>query len=198
VYLATSSTQVLPILISVKSDAQTALAAVRNAVSTSDRNLLPSVSLWNIDTILVGPHRSMSRALAMFASLLALLALVLTGIGIYGVMAYAVSQRTQEIGVRMALGATPHHVLTTVALEGLWPVAAGMIAGVACGAAVSGLLHSTLASPESSDFLYGVRFYDPATFLGLSLFLALIALLASLVPALHALRVDPMTALRYE
>jgi len=198
VYLATSSTQVLPILISVKSGPQAALAAVRSAVNVSDRNLLPSITLWNVDTMLVNPRRSMSRALAMFASLLALLALALTGIGIYGVMAYVVSQRTQEIGVRMALGATPHHVLTTVALEGLWPVAAGMIAGAACGAAVSALLHSTLASPESSDFLYGVHFYDPATFLGLSLFLALVALLASFVPALHALRVDPMTALRYE
>jgi ABC-type antimicrobial peptide transport system permease subunit len=63
---------------------------------------------------------------------------------------------------------------------------------------ISGILHSTLASPESSDFLYGVSYYDPLTFLGLSCFFAIVALLASLVPALHSLRVDPMIALRYE
>jgi len=159
---------------------------------------LPSLSLWNMETMLLNPRRSMARALAAFAAILALLALSLTGIGIYGVMAYAVSQRTQEIGVRMALGATSAQVLKSVVLQGLWPVAAGLVVGVACGAGVSGILHSTLAAPESSDFLYGVAFYDPATFLGLSCFLGLVALCASLAPARSALKVDPMVALRYE
>jgi ABC-type antimicrobial peptide transport system permease subunit len=147
---------------------------------------------------LVNPRRAMSRALAIFAAILALLALSLAGTGIYGVMAYAVSQRTQEIGVRMALGATSSHVLKSVALMGLRPVAAGMIIGIACGGGISGILHSTLASPESSDFLFGVSYYDPWTFLGLGCFLAIVALLASFVPALQALRIDPMIALRYE
>jgi len=151
-----------------------------------------------MDTMLLNPRRSMSKALAMFAAILALLALALAGVGIYGVMAYAVSQRTQEIGVRMALGATPGHVLKSVAWMGLRPVAAGMAVGIACGGAMSGLLHSTLASPETSDFLYGVPYYDPLTFIGLSCFLTVVALSTSLVPALHALKVDPMVALRYE
>jgi ABC-type antimicrobial peptide transport system permease subunit len=199
VYLATDSTGGYSlILIRVKSDPQSALAAIRNAAGESDKSLLPSLSFWNVETMLVNPRRSMARALAMFATTLALLALALAGIGIYGVMAYVVSQRTQEIGVRMALGAKPGHVLKSVALAGLWPVAAGMIAGFAGGAGMSLLLHSTLASPESSDFLYGVPFYDPWTFLGLSCFLALVALVASLAPALRALKVDPMVALRYE
>ena len=198
VYLATDPATIYPMLMSVKTDPQSALAAVRNAVGTYDKDLLPSLTLWNMDTMLVNPRRSMSRALAIFAAILALLALSLAGTGIYGVMAYAVSQRTQEIGVRMALGATPSHVLKSVALMGLRPVAAGMIIGIACGAGISGILHSTLASPESSDFLYGVSYYDPLTFLGLACFLAIVALLASLVPACHALRVDPMIALRYE
>jgi putative ABC transport system permease protein len=146
----------------------------------------------------INPRRSMSRALAVFAAILALLALALAGTGIYGVMAYAVSQRTQEIGVRMALGATPAHVLKDVALPGLWPVAAGMVIGIAGGGGISAILHSTLASPESSDFLYGVSYFDPLTFLGLSCFLIVVALLASLVPAHRALKVDPMIALRYE
>ena len=198
VYLATDPAQVFPIFLRIKSDPQSALAAVRDAVGSSDKDLLPSLSLWNMETMLLNPRRSMARALAAFAAILALLALSLTGIGIYGVMAYAVSQRTQEIGVRMALGATSAQVLKSVVLQGLWPVAAGLVVGVACGAGVSGILHSTLAAPESSDFLYGVAFYDPATFLGLSCFLGLVALCASLAPARSALKVDPMVALRYE
>jgi ABC-type antimicrobial peptide transport system permease subunit len=185
-------------LMRIKSDPRSALAAVRDAVGASDKSLLPGVSLWNMETRLLSPRRTMAQALAIFAATLALLALSLAGIGIYGVMAYMVSQRTHEIGVCMALGATPGHVLRDVAAHGLWPVAFGIIFGVAGGAAVSAILHSTLASPESSDFLYGVSYYDPWTFLGLSCFLAVVALFASLVPALQALNVDPMVSLRYE
>jgi hypothetical protein len=198
VYLAPDPTENLPILMNFKSDPQNALAAVRNAVGSSDKNLLPGLSIWNMDTMLLNPRRALSRALAVFAAILAVLALSLAGIGIYGVMAYVVSQRTQEIGVRMALGATSGHVLKSVALPGLWPVAVGMMVGIACGGGVSGMLHSTLASPESSDFLYGVPYYDPWTFMGVSIFLSVVALFASLVPALRALKVDPTIALRYE
>jgi putative ABC transport system permease protein len=98
----------------------------------------------------------------------------------------------------MALGATPGHVLNSVAQQGLWTVASGMIVGVACGGGMSWIVHGTLASPESSHFLYGVPYYDPWTFVGLSCLLAVVALLASLVPALRVLKVDPMVALRYE
>ena len=98
----------------------------------------------------------MAEALAAFAAILALLALALAGVGIYGVMAYIVSQQTPEIGVRMALGATAASVLRGVALPGLRPVAVGIIIGTVSGASLSGFLHSTLVSPETNDFLYGV------------------------------------------
>ncbi len=198
VYLATEPSMTYPIVLNVPNDPQAALGAVRTTVEEFDRNLLPSMSFWNTETMLVRPQRTLSKAMAIFATGLALLALSLAGIGIYGVMAYVVSQRTQEIGVRMALGATSRHIVKDVALQGLWPVASGLMIGLACGAGVSTVMHSTLAFPGSSDFLYGVRFYDPWTFLGISCFLAAVSVLASLIPAVKAINVDPMVALRYE
>jgi ABC-type antimicrobial peptide transport system permease subunit len=134
----------------------------------------------------------------MLAGILALLSLSLAGIGMYGVMAYVVSQRTREIGVRIALGATPGRILRGIGIEGLFPVAVGMVAGLAGGAALSLLLHRTLAFPGSIDYLYGVSFYDPFTFIAITVFLVTVSLIASLGPALKAISVDPLVALRYE
>ena len=198
VYLPTNAATINTTLIRCKGDPRIALQSVHHAVQQTDPNLLPGLSLWNADTTLVAPRRSMAQALATFAAILAFLALTLASVGIYGVMAYIVSQRTQEIGVRMALGATAGRVLRSVALPGLLPVVVGMIVGIASGAGLSGLLRSTLASPETNDFLYGVSYYDPWTFAGLACFLALVALLASLAPSIRALKVDPATALRCE
>ena len=100
--------------------------------------------------------------------------------------------------MRMALGATAGRILRSVALPGLRPVVAGMIIGIASGAGLSWFLHSTLVSPETNDFLYGVSYYDPWTFAALACFLALVALLASLVPAIRTVKIDPAVALRYE
>ena len=168
---------------SVKTDPQSALAAVRNAVGTYDGDLLPSLTLWNMDTMLVNPRRSMSRALAIFAAILALLALSLAGTGIYGVMAYAVSQRTQEIGVRMALGATPSDVLKNVALLGLRPVATGMIIGIACGVGISGILHSTASPNQRLSLWRPIMTLDASR---LVMFPRYCCSSVSLVPALHA------------
>lgn len=198
VYLAPDPAATYPILFNTGASQQTALAAVWQAVERLDPNLLPDLSLWNTETMLVHPQRTLARVMAAFAAGLALLAVSLAGVGIYGVMSYVVSQRTQEIGIHMALGARSADVLRSVALWGLKPVGAGMIIGLGCGATVSVVLHSTLASPGSSDFLYGVPFYDPWTFAGISGFLVAISLLASLVPASKAVRVDPMAALRCE
>ena len=136
--------------------------------------------------------------MAMFAAGLALLAVSLAGVGIYGVMSYVVSQRTHEIGIQMALGAHAGDVLKSVALWGLKPVGAGMIIGLGCGAAASAVLHSTLSFAGSNDFLYGVKFYDPWTFAVISCFLIAVSLVASLVPAVRAVRVNPTIALRCE
>lgn len=198
VYLAPDPTSTYPILLNVGTDQQAALPAVWKAVSGFDANLLPELSLWNLEAMLVRPQRTLARVMAMFAGGLALLAVLLAGVGIYGVMAYVVSQRTQEIGIQMALGARSSHVLRSICLWGLKPVIAGMLVGLGCGAAVSAVLHSTLSSPASADFLYGVRFYDPWTFAGITIFLVGVSVLASLVPALRAVKVDPIVALRYE
>jgi macrolide transport system ATP-binding/permease protein len=198
VYLAADPRLIEPIFVSLRGDQQIALAGVWKGLRSFDSNLLASVSIWNVDAMLLSPQRTLAKALATLAGILALLALVLAGIGIYGVMAYVVSQRTQEIGVRIALGATAGRVLKNIALEGLEPVVVGMVVGLAGGAGLSLVLHRTLAFPGSIDFLYGVSFYDPLTFFAITLFLIVVSLMASLGPALKAIHVDPLVALRYE
>jgi len=123
---------------------------------------------------------------------------VLAGVGIYGVMAYLVSQRVKEIGIRMALGASPKAVLRDVVLAGLRPVLVGMTVGFSLAAVIACLLQTSLAAPSSADLFYGVPFYDPATFLGLTGFVAAVAVAASAIPARRAIRVDPIVALRHE
>ena len=198
VYLASDPTLIQPVFLNLRGDTHTALAGLWGRFRTFDSDLLPSISLWNVDAMLLGPQRTLARALATLTTILALLALSLAGIGIYGVMAYVVTQRTQEIGLRIALGATAGHVLQRLVLEGLRPVLIGMVVGLAGGAGLSLLLHHTLAFPGSIDFLYGISFYDPLTFVAITAFLIVISLMASLGPGLKAIRVDPLVALRYE
>jgi len=140
----------------------------------------------------------MARTMAMFALLLAGVALGLAAVGIYGVMSYLVSQRTREIGIRMALGASVGGVLRSVIQQGLRPVIIGAGVGLAAALSVSGVLRHMLAFPSSPDLLFGVSVFDPLTFVGFSLFLAMVAALASAIPAFRATKVDPMEALRYE
>ena len=198
VYLATDPALIHPIFVTFRGDEQGALSATWEHIRNYDPNLLASVTFWNVDAVLLAPQRTLARALATLAAILALLALSLAGIGIYGVMAYVVSQRTQEIGIRIALGASAGRVLERVALEGLRPVMLGAAAGVSAGAGLSLLLHRTLTFPGSIDFLYGVNFYDPMTFIAILIFLMVVSLAASLGPALKAINVDPLVALRYE
>jgi hypothetical protein len=120
---------------------------------------------------------------------LGLLAAVLAAIGLYGVVAYAVSQRTREIGVRMALGAAPGDVQWMVLGHGLRITAAGTLGGLLLSAATVHWLRS---------YLYGLSPFDPVAFAGASLAWLLIAMLASSWPARRATRVDPMAALQYE
>jgi predicted permease len=197
IYLPTGMKDFYGILVRSEGDPQSAMSSIRVAIGALDRNLLPS--LW-LRSIANGPlylQRSLARTYAMYAGMLASLALLLAAIGIYGVMAYLVNRRVAEIGVRVALGATPANVLKVIVVEGLWPACAGMAVGMIGAAALSWTLHRTLAFPGASDFFYGISFYDPITFLGLAGFFVVITAIASFVPAKRAIAVDPVVALRY-
>jgi putative ABC transport system permease protein len=119
----------------------------------------------------------------------AALALLLTSLGIYGVVSYTVAQRTHEIGIRVALGAQARDILRIVLGQGMALTLVGLAAGLAAAFALARLLAS---------LLYGVSPGDPATYILVAVLLACVALLACLVPARRATKVDPMIALRYE
>jgi predicted permease len=121
--------------------------------------------------------------------LFAVTALLLTGLGIYGVISYMVSERTHEIGIRMALGAEGRSILRMVLRQGL---------GLALAGAVVGLIGALIVSNLMSGLLYGVRPTDPLTFAGVTVLLICVAVLACYIPARRALRIDPLVALRHE
>ena len=119
----------------------------------------------------------------------ATLALVLAAVGLYGVIAYGVAQRSQEIGVRIALGAQREQVLSLMLGDGLRPALYGLMLGLAASAAAVRLIES---------MLYGTRPFDPAIYAAVTATLLLVAALACLIPAWKASRIDPMQALRTE
>ena len=163
------------------------IGAVRAAIQPID----PNLPLTNFQTI----HQLADQALwapRMGATLLGvfgLLALVLAAIGIYGVMAHSVAQRTSEIGIRMSLGANKVQILTMILGRGMVLTLAG---------AAFGVLSFLFVAPFVSKLLFGVNARDPFTVAAVTLLLAAVALLACYVPARRAMRVDPIIALRYE
>jgi predicted permease len=163
------------------------IPSVRESVQSLDRNL----ALVNVNTIgeLLDQGLWAARMGAILLGVFGLLALLLASVGIYGVLSYSVSQRTQEVGIRMALGATPRQVLGLVVKQGMTLV----LIGVAIGLAGSFGLSRVLAS-----LLFGVKASDPVTFAAVSLVLAAVALMATYIPARRATKVDPMVALRYQ
>src|SRR5262249_21168977 len=130
-----------------------------------------------------------SRLVAALTTILAVLAIILAALGLYGMLSYLVTQRTAEIGVRVALGAEPRHILRTIVGE-----ASGLgLAGICVG-----LLGSLSATRLVANFVFGVRPNDPVTFVAVAALLLGIALMACLIPARRAMRTDPIVALRTE
>jgi putative ABC transport system permease protein len=125
---------------------------------------------------------------AALAAALGGLGLVLSVVGVYGVISYAASQRTHEIGVRMALGAQPGEILRMIFRQGILIVFLGLFLGAACALALARLVGTFLT----------VSATDPVTYISVSILLAIVALTACAIPARRAMRVDPMVALRYE
>jgi len=162
-------------------------ASVRAALWAVDRDV-PVFDVRAMSAIVARSLATRSFAVTLLGSFAAV-ALLLAVIGLYGVLSYAVTQRTSELGVRFALGATPGRVVRMVLGDGLRLVAAGAAVGLAAGAVAARLM---------SGLLFGIRAFDPAAFAGAAALLLAVAALASLVPARRASRLDPMSALRSE
>jgi predicted permease len=161
--------------------------AFRQEVQALDADL-PVGNIWTLDQWLQWPALEQSNFTALFV-VFALVALVLASVGLYAVIAHAVSQRTQEIGVRMAIGATTGEILRMVLRQGLPPVAAGLTTGIAAALALTPSLKSVLVQVSPAD---------PLTYLVASAVLVVSALLGCWIPARRAMRVDPLVALRHD
>jgi predicted permease len=181
------------LILRIRGNPVKALSAVQSAIEAVDPKLTTGLTLFSLEDG-IAATRASYRVMALVAGILALLAITLAAVGIYGVMAFLVSQRTHEIGIRMALGATAQALLKSIVLQGLRPVLIGMLFGFAGAVGLDAWDRSTDLLPET---LLHRLFGGPAVAAELLLMLTL-AVLASAVPASRALRVDPVRALRHE
>jgi len=163
------------------------------AVESAARDIDPNVPPFAVSTMeesLGGPNGFfLIRTGALFAGFLGSLCLFLAVIGVYGVISYAANQRTHEIGVRMALGAQRGNVLRMVLRQGLILVSIGLVIGLGASIAVTRFMR---------DLLFQIGAMDPVTFIGVSVILVAVAMIACYVPARRATKIDPLVALRYE
>jgi putative ABC transport system permease protein len=170
-----------------KVDPATVAGAIRNEVQSLERNLPLSVPERMSDRVANSLYAP--RMGAILLAIFGALALLLASIGLYGVMSFSVSRRTRELGIRVALGASPGDVFRLVLRQGMTLVVAGVVIGLIVAAIVTRLLGS---------FLYGISTTDAFTFTAVPVLLSLIALLACYLPARRATKVEPLIALRYE
>jgi putative ABC transport system permease protein len=162
-------------------------SAVRQKIALLDPDL-PIYEVKGLDHVITESIIGIAYVAAMMAAI-GLIALVLACVGVYGVMSYSVSERTHEMGIRMAMGATSSSINRLVVGNGMWLTFIGIGIGLPLAFALARAM---------SSLLFGVTATDPFTFIGLPLILAAVAALASYLPARRAMRVDPLTALRYE
>lgn len=178
-----------PVSLIVRSDGDR--QALTNSLRSLTRSLDADVPFNEVATLeeIIGGHVGSSKALIWLAGLLGFLATALASIGLYGVTAYAVSGRTKEIGIRMALGAKRSNVLRMILFEGAALIMTGIVVG---------LFLSVVGTRAMGSLLYGVSPTDPLTFISVAALLAVVALLACYVPARRATKVDPLVALKHE
>jgi predicted permease len=185
-------------LVRTELQARAAMPLMRDAAAGADRALGSQVMMMNVEAGPVQLQRLMTEAPAMVAAVLGGLGMLLAAVGIYGVVAYLVSQRTREIGVRVALGASRGDVLSLVFRQALKPVLWGVPVGLAGSVMLSVALGKMVVMAENPDPLFGASPWSPSTFIAVLLFLVVIVWLASWTPARRATRIDPAVALRYE
>jgi len=168
-------------------EGQGVAAAIRARLQAMNRDQVMSgvQTMEQVIADLLAARRTSMIVLGVFA----VVAVGLATIGIYGVISYIVGQRTQEIGIRMALGARPRDVLTSVLGQGAAMIGLGVLIGLAAAFGLTRLM---------ANLLFGVSATDPLTFVSVAALLALVALAACYLPARRAMRVDPIVALRYE
>jgi putative ABC transport system permease protein len=167
--------------------------ALAPEVTSLIRSLEPAIPVFDVQTMTTALDTFngflIFQFVAALAASLGILGLILAVVGVYGVISYAASQRTHEIGIRLALGAQPRQILKLIFRQGFIIVGAGVLAGVLAAAAMARLV---------SNLLFGVPPGDPLTYVTASALLAIVALFGCYIPARRAMRVDPMVALRYE
>jgi putative ABC transport system permease protein len=177
----------MSLVVKTSTDPNTLVAPVRQEIRNLDRNL-PVANVRAMSEV-VGATLSSPRFTGFLLGIFAAIALVLSGIGVYGVLSYLVSRRTREIGIRVAIGAGRGEVLRLILRNGLLLALAGVVIGIAA---------ARLGSPVMGTMLHGVSPGDPLTFMTVAGVLTAVAILASLVPAWRATRVDPVVALKTE
>jgi putative ABC transport system permease protein len=177
----------MTVVVKTTGDPRALLSAVTKEVAALDKDV-PMFGVKTMEEYLsasVAAPRFITTLLSIFAAV----ALILTIVGLYGVMSYSVAQRTNEIGIRMALGAQTRDVLRLIVGQGLLLVLIGLGIGLGGALALSWLLRS---------LLFGVTAKDPLTLVAVAVLLVLVAIVACYIPARRATKVDPMEALRYE
>ena len=185
--LQTRSTDAMTLHVRASGDPGELAGAIRLAIQNIDRN----VPLFQVTTLeeQLDASFAQTRQAALLTGAFGMLALLLSGIGVYGVAALAVSRRARDIGIRMALGARPRDIIRTIGGRGITLVAAGLTLG---------LLGSLGFTQVTGTLLFGVRASDSATFAGMAALLAIVSLVAFSIPLRAATRLDALAAIRRE